>query len=287
MSARPIWKGLLQISLVTVPIKVFPATESPDGLKFNQLHAPADHTPCRIQQKTWCPSCDRQVPAAELVKGYEFEVGKFVILQPEELEAVAPLSTKVIDLVRFAEASALPWRAIDRAYYLAPDGPDGGPAQAAYAILVEAMAGQLGLGTLAIYGREYLVAVSPKAGALLLYTLHHAAEWRPVPYTAPDPRAVRGTFTLPAAEVTLAQRVIMALTGPLDLAAFTDQMQGDLRRLIDAKVAGEEIVEPVPIDTPPVGNLRDALTQSLAAVRATKGPKAAKVSLETGARKRA
>src|SRR6185295_19761847 len=129
----------------------------------------------------------------------------------------------------------------------APDGPDGGEAQAAYAILIEAMAGRIGLGTWTIYGRESLVAVSPKAGALLLYTLHHAAEWRPVPYTAPDPRAVRGSFTLPAAEVTLAQRVILALSGPLDLASFTDQYRADLQRLIDVTIAGGEIAEPVPI----------------------------------------
>jgi len=278
MSARATWKGLLKLSLLTVPIKVFPAIDSPEGLKFNQLHAPPHHTPCRIQQKTWCPHCDAQVQAAELVKGFEFAPGKFVILQADELEAVAPPSTKVIDLVTFAEASTLPWRAIDRAYYLAPDGPDGSAAPQAYAILVEAMAGRLGVGTLAIYGREYLVAVSPTAGALLLYTLHHAAEWREAPYAAPNPRA-GGSFRLPAPEVSLAQRIILALSGPLDLAAFTDQYQADLRRLIDAKVAGEEIVEPVPIAVAPVVNLREALTQSLVAVRATKDTKATKVTL--------
>jgi DNA end-binding protein Ku len=199
-----------------------------------------------------------------------------VILQPEELEAVAPPSTKVIDLVTFAAVSALELRTIDRTYYLAPDGPDGGPAHDAYAILVEAMAGQVGIGKLAIYGREYLIAVGPLRGTLVLYTLHHAAELRDVPYAAPDPRAVRGSFTLPAAEVTLAQRVILALSGALDLGAFTDQVQADLRRLIDAKIAGDEIVEPVPIATPPVVNLREALTRSLLAVRATKGSKVAK-----------
>lgn len=267
MAARPIWKGALKISLVTLPIKVFPATESSGTISFNQLH---DACQSRVQQKRWCATCAREVPTSEIVKGFEFEKGRYVVLIDEEFDAVQPPSTRVIDLVAFAEASALPWRAIDRTYYLVPDGPENGPAQQAYAILVEALAGRLGVGTLAIYGREYLVAVSPQAGSLLLYTLHHAAEQRDAPYVAPDPRAARGSFRLPAEEVTLAQRVIQALSGPLDLNAFTDQYQADLRRLIDAKIAGEEIVVP-PVETPgAVLSFKASLEQSLEAVGATK-----------------
>ena len=272
MADRATWKGTLQIARVQIPIKVFPATESSDSVSFNQLHDQdlLGH-PChaRIKQKTVCPSCDREVPHAEIVKGFEFEKDRYVLVNADELAAIAPLSTKVIDLVQFAEVSALELRLVDRAYYLAPDGPDPGPAHAAYAILVEAMAGSVGIGKLAIYGREYLVAVGPRDGALLLYTLHHAAELRAAPYTAPDPRAVRGSFTLPAAEVTLAQRVMLALCRPLDLAAFTDEYRDGVRQLIAAKIAGEEYVRAPIAETPAVGNLHDALVQSLAAVRAT------------------
>ncbi len=119
MSARATWKGFLKISLVTIPIKVFPATESSDGLSFNQLHGECT---TRVTQKKWCATCDREVTSAEIVKGFEFEPGHYVLLLPEELAAVQPPSTRVIDLVQFAEASALEPLYIDRAYYLAPDG---------------------------------------------------------------------------------------------------------------------------------------------------------------------
>jgi DNA end-binding protein Ku len=212
------------------------------------------------------------VPSGEIVKGLEFEPGKYVLLLPEELEAVQPPSTKVIDLVQFAGIKELPYLAIDRAYFLLPDGPDGGPAHAAYALLVDAMIDQVGLGKLAIYGREYLVAVSPRRGSLLLYTLHHAAELRDAPYVA-SPHAT-GT-----AELTLARQVIASLRRPLALEAFTDVYQQDVRRLIEAKIAGQEIVQPAVVDPGPVLSLQAALEQSLAALtkksmaKATVAPK--------------
>lgn len=279
MSGRAIWKGVLKISLVTIPIKVFPATDSSDGLSFNQLH---ESCRSRMQQKRWCPTCEKEVPSTEIVKGFEFEKGKYVILLDAEVDAVKPDSARVIDLVQFAQTQALEPMFIDRTYYLAPDGPDDGPAAHAYALLCQAMVGDVGIGKLAIYGREYLVAVSPLRGVLLLYTLHHAAEMRTPPYLA-----VRNGEVHPeagTAELKLARSVIAALTQPLDLVTFTDQYQVDLRTLIDAKIAGQEIVQPTPVDTPPTLQLRNALTLSLAAMAATK-KKPAKVA--TTKRKRA
>lgn len=270
MSARPTWKGVLQISLVSIPIKVFPATESSATLSFNQLHSACQ---TRVTQKRWCASCAREVPSAEIVKGFEFEPGRYVLLLDAELDAVQPASTRVIDLVQFASAATLPLWAIDRAYYLAPDGPDPGPAADAYALLVEAMHGKqtrtgtVGIGTLAIYGREYVVAVTPQQGTLLLYTLHHAGELRAAPYVAAPSLRAGAAARLNSAEVRLARQVIAALMRPLTLDAFPDQYQIDLRRLITAKIAGEEIVVPRRPDTPAVGNLHDALTRSLHAMK--------------------
>jgi DNA end-binding protein Ku len=265
MTARATWKGFLKIALVTIPIKVYPATESSASLSFNQLH---NDCQTRVQQKRWCAKCEREVPTSEIVKGFEFEKGRYVILLEDELDAVQPPSTKVIDLVQFAEAAALPWMAIDRSYYLVPEGPEDGPAAAAYALLSEVLTDQIGIGKLAIYGREYLVAVGPLNGTLMLYTLHHAGELRPSPHVRFD------AFTSGVAEVKLARQVIAALTGPLSLAEFTDDYQTDLRRLIDAKIAGSEIVEPVRRDAPPVLNLKEALAQSLQAVIKTSLAKA-------------
>jgi DNA end-binding protein Ku len=263
MAARPTWKGVLQISLVTIPIKVFPATESSSGLSFNQLHQ--DCT-TRIQQKKWCPTCAREVPTSEIVKGFEFEKGKYVILLEAELEAVQPPSTKVIDLVQFAEASALDPVSIDRSYYLAPDGPAAGEA---FAVMSAALVGTVGVGKLGIYGREFLVAVRAWGALLLLHTLHHAAEIRPADQI--DDVGARPRATID--QVTLARQVIDAIgrtRGRLDLADYTDAYRADLQRLIDAKVAGQEIVVPIVEAPGAVLNLKAALELSLAAVRATK-----------------
>jgi len=280
MAARATWKGVLSVSLVSIQIKVYPATESSEGLAFHQLHTTCQS---RMTQKKWCTTCACEVPSADVVKGFEFEKGKYVLLLPEELDAVQPPSTRVIDLTQFAEASALPFMAIDRAYYLAPDGPDDGPASQAYALMVEAMDGKVGIGKLALYGREYLVAVGPQGHSLLLYTLHHTAELRPSPYAAALDALY--TFTARSPEYLLAQRIVAALTGPLNLSDFTDAYKADLRRLIDAKIAGQEIVEPAVSESVPVVNLREALEQSLAAVSATK--KTPAKALPTPKRKRA
>src|ERR1044071_8924950 len=104
MAARATWKGYLKISLVNIPVKVFPATETSGSISFNQLHGECR---TRIQQKKWCPQCNREVPNSEIVKGYEFEKGQYVIMQPEELDAIAPPSTRVIDLVQFADVDEL------------------------------------------------------------------------------------------------------------------------------------------------------------------------------------
>jgi DNA end-binding protein Ku len=268
MSARPTWKGMLKISRVTIPIKVFPATESSDSLSFNQLHATCQ---TRISQRKWCVSCGREVTTAEIVKGFEFEKGKYVILLEDELDAVQPPSTKIIDLVQFADASELEPYSIDRSYYLAPDGPI---AADAIAVLVIALRHHIGIGKLAIYGREYLVAVRParvpapatRQWVLMLHTLHHAAELRSADAIA----ELQGASRAPIDEVKMAQQVIAALVGPLDLGNFADQYRADTRRLIDAKIAGEEIVVPK-LETPgEILNLKASLELSLAAVRATK-----------------
>ena len=268
MAARPTWKGLLQISQVTIPIKVYPATESSEKLSFNQLH---DDCQTRIQQKRWCPTCEREVPHAEIVKGYEFEKGRYVILLEDELEAVQPPSTRVIDLTLFADAVELEPYAIDRSYYLAPDGPI---AAEAFSVLRIALRHRVGIGKLAIYGREYLVAVRPALvpapatyqSVLMLHTLHTAAELR----SADTIDELQTVAPAPVGQVRLFQQVIAALMQPLDLGDFTDQFQTDVRALIDAKIAGEEIVVALPLATPAVVNLRQALEQSLEAVNAGK-----------------
>ena len=136
MAARATWKGFLKISLVNIPIKVFPATESSGTISFNQLHGECR---TRIQQKRWCPHCNREVPNSEIVKGYEFEKGRYVVLSEEDFDKVRPESTRVIDLVQFADESSIDPMYVDRTYYLAPDG---GMAADAFAVMRDGMRGR-------------------------------------------------------------------------------------------------------------------------------------------------
>lgn len=257
MAARPTWKGYLKVSLVTIPVRVYPATESSATISFNQLHAECQ---TRIQQKKWCPQCEREITSAEVVKGYEFEKGRWVVVGDEDLAKVKTESTKVINLVQFAGADAIDPMYVDKAYYLAPEGP---MAADAYAVMRDGMKGHTGIGKLAIHGREYLIAIRPHKQGLVMYTLHHAAEIRTIDQID-ELREVRGKVA--PAEAKLAEQVIASLEGELNLEDYRDDYQAGLRQIIDAKVAGEEIAMPAEVTPPKVVDLMEALRRSLDAV---------------------
>ncbi|RPJ79358.1 MAG: Ku protein, partial [Acidobacteria bacterium] len=261
MAPRSTWKGFLKVSLVSIPIKVYPAAESAATLSFNQLHGECR---TRIQQKRWCPNCNREVANTELVKGYEFEKGRFVVLTEEDFEKVSTESTRVINLVQFSEDEALDPLYFDRAYYLAPDGP---MAAGAYAVMREGMRGKVGIGKVALFGREYLVAVRPHEQGLVMFTLHHSAEVRAI-------AAIDELKTLPEVkpdEMNLAKQVIGTFESDLDLSNFKDEYREGLRKIIDARIAGEEVVAAPAVEAPTnVVNLMDALRKSLDAVSTTR-----------------
>ena len=261
MAARATWKGYLKVSLVNIPIKVFPATESSSTISFNQLHNVCQ---TRIHQKRWCSTCDKEVAITDIVKGYEFEKGRYVVMSEEDIEKVRPSSTRVIDLVQFDNVEALDPMYVDRTYYLAPDGQ---VAADAFAVFREGMKGKLGIGKLALYGREYLVAVKPHDRGLVMYTLHHAAEIR-------GTESIEELATIPTKvkpqEVQLAKQVIGTFEKKLDLSDYRDEYREGLQKIIDAKVAGEEIVSPEVEMPPKVVNLMEALKKSLDSVSATK-----------------
>jgi DNA end-binding protein Ku len=267
MAARPTWKGFLKISLVNIPVRVFPATDAAATISFNQLHAECQ---TRIQQKRWCPHCEREVPNSEIVKGYEFEKGRYVVMNEEDISKVRPESTRVIDLVQFTDATAIDPIYVERPYYLAPDGK---MANEAFAVMREGMKGKAGIGKLALYGREYLVAVQPKDNGLVMYTMRHAKEVRSmdqIEELGDVPTKVKPE------EIKLAKAVIENFEGDLNLEEYRDEYQEELQRIIDAKVAGEEVVAQAEETPPNVVNLMDALRQSLDRVSTAK-KKTAKV----------
>ena len=257
MPPRPTWKGFLKVSLVNIPVKVFPATESADAISFNQLHAECQ---TRIQQKRWCSHCEREVPNSELVKGYEFEKGRYVIVSDDDIQKVRVESTRVINLVQFADDSEIDPIYVDRAYYLAPDGP---MAAEAFAVMREGMAGKAGIGKMALYGREYLVAIRPKKKGLVMYTLHHDAEIRSIDQI--EELSSVPTKVNPA-EMKLAKQVIATFDAELNLKDYKDEYKEGLRKIIDAKIAGEEIVAPEVEEPARVVDLMEALKRSLDSV---------------------
>ncbi|MGE3513411.1 MAG: Ku protein [Vicinamibacterales bacterium] len=281
MAARSTWKGYLKISLVNIPIKVFPATDAGATLSFNQLHAECQ---TRIQQKRWCPKCEREVPNTDIVKGYEFEKGRYVVMNEEDVEKVRVESTRVINLEKFTDDQEIDPIYLERPYYLAPDGP---VAREAFAVIREGMKGKAGIGKVALYGREYLIKVQPREKGMIMYTLRHASEIRSMD-------AIEELADVPAEvkpqEVALARQVMGTFEGELDFTSYRDEYQEGLRDIIEAKVAGREVVAPEVEAPPKVVNLMEALRKSLDSISATrKRPAAAATAAAKAAtpRKRA
>ena len=269
MAARATWKGFLKVSLVNIPVKVFPATESAASISFNQLHAECQ---TRIQQKRWCPHCEREVAHADIVKGYEFEKGRYVVVNDEDIQKVRVESTRVIDLAQFTDETEIDPIYVDRAYYLAPDGP---MAASAFAVMREGMAGKAGIGKVALYGREYLVAVRPHKKGLVMYTLHHDAEIRSID----EIEELNSVATkVKPEEMKLAKQVVATFDAELNLKDYKDEYQEGLRQIIDAKIAGQEIVATDVQEPPKVVDLMEALRRSLNAV-STEKKKPAKADL--------
>jgi DNA end-binding protein Ku len=261
MAARPTWKGYLKISLVNIPVKVFPATDAAATLSFNQLHAECQ---TRIQQKRWCPQCQKEVANTDIVKGFEFEKGRYVVVGEEDIEKVRVESTRVINLEKFTDDTDIDPIYLERPYYLAPDGPI---ARDAFAVIREGMKGKAGIGKVALYGREYLVKVQPRERGLVMYTLRHANEIRSmdaIDELADMPAAVK------ADEVKLARQVMSTFEGALEFDSYRDDYQVGLREIIDAKIDGREIVTQDVEAPPKVVNLMDALRKSLDSISATR-----------------
>src|SRR5215472_11786986 len=180
-----------------------------------------------------------------------------VVLSEEDFENVRTESTRVIDLVQFADDTAIDPMYVDRTYYLAPDG---GVATDAFAVMREGMKCKVGVGKLALYGREYLVAVRPHGKGIVMHTLHHAAEIRSM-------EQVEELNSVPTKvkpeEIKLAKQVIETFEAPLNLKDYKDEYREGLQEIIDANIAGREVIAPHVEEPPKVVNLMEALRKSL------------------------
>ncbi len=254
MVARPIWQGHLRLSLVTCPVALFNATTTTNDVSFNLLHK---ETHRRIKMVPTEPELG-PVERADLVKGYEFKPGQYVIVTPKEIAAVRLPSTKTIDIEQFVEASDIDRIFWDNPYYLAPQGDEE---TRAYGVIQEAMAdtGKIALGRLVMHNRERIVAIEPRGRGLLLTTLRAYDEIRSeneffggIPAVKPDKQML-----------DIAEKIIDQQAGPFKPQQFVDRYEDALRDLIKQKQKGKQIIAEEPPEDTKVIDLMDALKKSL------------------------
>ena len=282
---RTTWNGSLSFGLVTIPVGLAPATAPKaraSDVTFRTLHRECT-TP--IKQKRWCPVHDREVPNEELVKGWEVSKGQFVIVEDADLEAIAQHDTsRAIEISRFVPLAEVDPLFFDRTYFLAPSSAEA--QRKPYVLLLSAMkeTGMAALGRMVIRGNENLVLVRPKGDALVLETLFLAADVRS---QAEIDEAVEG-IGVSEPELDLARQLIDSLVGEWEPSELESEYRENLREMLEAKLAGEEITVPEPVAEAPVVDLMEALKKSVAASKSGSGSgDGAKPAKKTAPRKKA
>jgi DNA end-binding protein Ku len=231
MADRPVWKGQLRLSLVSIPVEMYSATDRKARISFRQIHKPSGK---RIQLQKIVPGVG-PVKNEDIWKGYEVDDDEYVLIDPDEIDAIKLETKKTLELVQFVDAAEIPPIYFDRPYFLAPADE---LAEDAFRVVRDALrqTGKAGLGQLAMRGQEYLVAVRPCANGLLLETLHYEDEIRKT-----DP--FFSSISTKAAEKDLlgvATELIERKSAPFDAGAFEDHYADAVRKLLEAKVKGRK-----------------------------------------------
>ena len=261
---RTTWNGSLSFGLVTIPVGLAPATAPKaraSDVTFRTLHRECQ-TP--IKQKRWCPVHEREVSGDELVKGWEVSKGQFVIVEDADLEAIAQRDTsRAIEISRFVPLAEVDPMFFDRTYFLAPSTAEA--QRRPYVLLLNAMkeTGMAAIGRMVIRGNENFVLIRPKGEALVLETLFLAEDVRS---QAEIDEAVEAV-SVKDPELELARQLIDSLVGEWEPAELQSEYRQDLRKLLEAKLEGEEIAVPEPVADAPVGDLMEALKRSVAATK--------------------
>jgi len=263
---RTIWNGSISFGLVNIPIGLAVATQRSD-IAFRTLHAECG-TP--IKQKRWCPVHERDVEADELVKGWEFSKGQYVMVEESDLEGVALKRSQSIEILRFVEVAEVDPLYFDRTYYLAP--AQAATARRPYVLLLEAMkdSGMAAVGKFVLWGKENLCLIRPLQDSLALETLFFADDVRS---RSEIEEAVEET-EVKDPELELARQVIASLVGEWSPEEFENEYRRELRMMLEAKLSGQEIAQPEPVPETPVVDLMEALRRSVAEAQERK-PKAA------------
>ena len=254
--ARSIWSGALTFGLVTVPVALYSATES-HTVSFRQIQR---GTSDRVRMRRVNERTGEEVDFQDIVKGYDLGGDQYVVVEPSELDDIAPGKSRAITVSGFVDITEVDPIYYESTYYLAPRGEEFA---GVYALLMEAMieSGKVGIATLVMRGKEYLTAIRPAGEVLQLHTLHYADEVR-------DPRAelpiLPDTSKLDSQQLAAAKQLIDVLATTWNPEEYRDEFEDRVKQLIDAKRAGEEIVsaEAAPASTN-VLDLMSALQRSI------------------------
>jgi DNA end-binding protein Ku len=275
MAGRAYWKGYLKLSLVSCPVKLYSATSSTAGkISFNMLHK---DTLNRVQQKYHDPELG-EIDRADLVKGYQFEKDRYVVVTNEELEAVEIPSSKTIDIDGFVDAGDVDPIFLDSTYYLAPDGPI---AEETFSVILEAMkrVNKVAIARIVLSGRERLVTIQPITDGFRLHTLRSAKEVR-----EPSSALEKLNAKLSDDMLAMAAQIIAQKETTFAPEAFEDRYEEALMELVKAKISGGQPIVTKAPERGNVVNLMDALRRSIEEERR---PPAASLGKAAGAGKKA
>ncbi len=284
---RTIWNGSITFGLVNIPVGLALATKPAarqSDVSFRTLHRECG-TP--IKQKRWCPVHDREVPSDELVKGWEVAKGEFVFVEDADLEAIMQQDdSRSIEITSFIPLEQVDPVYFDRTYYLAP--ASAAAQRRPYVLLLRALqeSGMGAVGRFVLRGQENFALIRPRGDALALETLFVAEDVR----SQAEVEEAVGDTEVKEAELALARQVIDSLAGEFEPEALVSEYRRDLRQMLEAKLAGEEIQRPEPVPETPVIDLMEALRQSVDQAQKQKKAPArgkAKGSPTNGTRKRA
>jgi DNA end-binding protein Ku len=260
--AASVWSGYLTFGLISMPVRLFSGARG-SRISFHMLHRD-DNT--RIKQQLFCPNDERVVGRDEIVKGYEYRKGEYVVIEPEEIKKIEPKTSKAMEILEFVNAEEVDPIYFETSYYLVPEEAGRRP----YALLAKTLADtkMIGIAKLTMHNREYTVVLRPYKKGILLQTIYYADEVRELDQFGSEDVQVR------EGEVKVAHQLIKALEGKFEPQKFHDTFEENVKKMIKAKLEGKEVI---PIDRPkpgaPVVDLMEALKQSLAQMEGKKkGP---------------
>jgi DNA end-binding protein Ku len=273
---KTIWKGAISFGLVTIPVRVYGATEA-KSLRFHQLHEPDGG---RIRYKRVCSVDGEEVEYSEIVKGYEYEKDHYVTLTDEELDSLPVTTAKAIEIERFVEAEEIDPIYFQKAYYLVPEGTG----VKAYHLLREAMAddGKVALAKVAFRDKEHLATLRLRDNVFVLETMYWPDEIRTPKFDVLDE-----SVELRAQEIRMARSLIDSLTDAFEPQEFTDEYRAALEELVQKKIQGEEITYTEDAEPSKVVDLMEALKASVEAAKSGGGRSATERKTSTRRRKKA